>query len=246
MQQRFKYKRQASSYHGSLSFPVYLWISAPSKFSITWPLAPLRPHQPGLQSQSFGPDPEYPTHRRRTGQTAVPARQPQGQPDAGRDTSFKRYARRPNNGGNGCSRSWQRIPSLHGEISLYCSVTAATSILPQILGAFRQSHPGVQIKLQTGDAAEALDRLNNRDAQVTIAPCPSIFRIRSSLWSWPARPCCLSPPRKGSCRCWTARRNRLAAHPLIMAEQGLSRIRIDRWFRQKAYPAQHLCRGGGQ
>ena len=59
--------------------------------------------------------------------------------------------------------------TLRGEISLFCSVTAATSILPPLLRTFRMNHPGVQIKLQTGDAAEALDRLTHREVEVTIA-----------------------------------------------------------------------------
>lgn len=123
---------------------------------------------------------------------------------------------------------------LHGEISLYCSVTAATSILPRILSAFRHHHPGVQIKLQTGDAAEALDRLNNRDAQVTIAALPEQLPESVSFIELDRTPLLFIAPRDGELPMttpygtidWTRT-------PVILPEQGLSRIRIDRWFREK-------------
>jgi LysR family positive regulator for ilvC len=124
--------------------------------------------------------------------------------------------------------------TLQGEISLYCSVTAATSILPRILGAFRQDHPGVQIKLQTGDAAEALDRLNDREAQVTIAALPEQLPASVIFVELARTPLLFIAPREGELPVIDSRGeidwNRT---PVILAEQGLSRIRIDRWFRDK-------------
>ncbi|WP_448874243.1 HTH-type transcriptional activator IlvY [Desulfobulbus propionicus] len=124
--------------------------------------------------------------------------------------------------------------TLHGEISLYCSVTAAISILPGILGAFRQGHPGVQIKLQTGDAAEALDRLNDLDAQVTIAALPEQLPESVIFIELAQTPLLFIAPQEGELP-------RMDGHgeidwtrtPVILAEQGLSRIRIDRWFSEK-------------
>ena len=62
--------------------------------------------------------------------------------------------------------------ALHGDISLYCSVTAAYGILPGILGRFRKGCPEVQIKLQTGDAAQGLTRLRNGEVEVIIDALP--------------------------------------------------------------------------
>ncbi|MDD2463335.1 MAG: HTH-type transcriptional activator IlvY [Desulfobulbus sp.] len=123
---------------------------------------------------------------------------------------------------------------LHGEISLYCSVTAATSILPRILGAFRQNHPGVQIKLQTGDAAEALDRLNDRDAQITIAALPEQLPDSVSFVELARTPLLFIAPREAGLPMVDAK-GAIDWHrtPVILAEQGLSRIRIDRWFKEK-------------
>ncbi len=147
---------------------------------------------------------------------------------------FKRYAEE-------MEQRWQILlqdlsddAPLHGEISLYCSVTAATSILPRILGAFRRRHPGVQIKLQTGDAAEALDRLNDREAQVTIAALPEQLPASVIFIELARTPLVFILPHEGG----QPTRDEQGAidwsrTPVILAKQGLSRIRIDHWFKEK-------------
>lgn len=147
---------------------------------------------------------------------------------------FKRYAEE-------MEQHWQQMlqelgddTTLHGEISLYCSVTAATSILPRILGAFRSEQPGVQIKLQTGDAAEALDRLNSREAQVTIAALPEQLPEAVVFIELARTPLLLIAPQGGTQPVLDARGNiNWSRTPVILAEQGLSRVRIDRWFADK-------------
>ncbi|MBF0259629.1 MAG: LysR family transcriptional regulator [Desulfamplus sp.] len=61
---------------------------------------------------------------------------------------------------------------LRGTLSIYGSVTAVYSILPNILKKYRQMHPRVQINLETGDAAKALVKLQNGDVDISIAALP--------------------------------------------------------------------------
>ncbi|MBF0469438.1 MAG: LysR family transcriptional regulator [Desulfamplus sp.] len=61
---------------------------------------------------------------------------------------------------------------LRGTLSLYGSVTAVYSILPNILKKYRKMHPQVQINLETGDAAKALGKLQNGDVDISIAALP--------------------------------------------------------------------------
>src|SRR5690606_26158318 len=44
---------------------------------------------------------------------------------------------------------------LRGQLSIYCSVTASYSFLYEILTEFRVNHPGIAIKLHTGDPAQS-------------------------------------------------------------------------------------------
>lgn len=60
-----------------------------------------------------------------------------------------------------------------GDLSVFCSVTAAQTYLPRILEKIRQRYPEVNIKLDTGDHAFALSKLSDRrqdsHADATIA-----------------------------------------------------------------------------
>ena len=50
---------------------------------------------------------------------------------------------------------------LSGQLSLYCSVTAAQTYLPTILDSMRQRYPSIDIKLDTGDHELALTRISD-------------------------------------------------------------------------------------
>jgi LysR family positive regulator for ilvC len=121
--------------------------------------------------------------------------------------------------------------NLKGELSMYCSVTAAYSILPAILSRYRRNHPDVQIKLETGDAARALSKLQNRDADVTIAALPEKLPRHLEFFKMTTSPLVFIAPIKfedmvtyeGNDINWEAT-------PLIIPDQGLSRERIDQWF----------------
>lgn len=55
----------------------------------------------------------------------------------------------------------QQKDALSGELSLYCSVTAAQTYLPKILDSMRKLYPLVDIKLDTGDHELALRRISD-------------------------------------------------------------------------------------
>lgn len=55
----------------------------------------------------------------------------------------------------------QQKDELSGELSLYCSVTAAQTYLPKILDSVRLRYPSVDIKLDTGDHELALRRISD-------------------------------------------------------------------------------------
>ena len=77
-------------------------------------------------------------------------------------------------------RQWQSIKqslagddqTLRGEVSIYCSVTASYSFLYDLLSRLRATHPGIEIKLHTGDAEHAIGRILSGDEEITIAARP--------------------------------------------------------------------------
>lgn len=120
---------------------------------------------------------------------------------------------------------------LRGQLFLYGSVTAALSILPEIIGRYRSVHPKVQIRLETGDPAKALPRLISRSADAVIAVLPdkppeklSFLNLRTSPLVFIASrhfPDIIH--RKDGRVDWEKT-------PLVLADVGVSRERMDQWL----------------
>ena len=124
--------------------------------------------------------------------------------------------------------------TLGGEISLYCSVTAAYSILPAIFQKFRSVHPDVHINLQTGDAALALNTLQNREVDITVAALPASLPERVEYLKILETPLVFIAPGAFPETVQYKEKNiDWQNTPVILANIGLSRERTDRWFHEK-------------
>ncbi|MEW7313077.1 HTH-type transcriptional activator IlvY [Buttiauxella gaviniae] len=129
----------------------------------------------------------------------------------------------------------QEEPSLSGELHLFCSVTAAYSHLPPILDRFRAEHPNVEIKLTTGDAADAVEKVDANEADLAIAGKPETlppgiaFSMLENLAVALIAPALACPVRLQVNQPdpdW-------AKVPFILPDQGPVRRRIELWFRSK-------------
>ncbi len=125
--------------------------------------------------------------------------------------------------------------TLKGEISLYCSVTACYSILPDIIARFRQAYPEIHLKLQTGDEALAVQRIQDGEADVAVAARPDSlvegmdFRtiVQTPLvFIAPSFPCAVAGLVERHPIPW-------AEVPMVLSERGLARKRVDSWFRAR-------------
>ena len=76
-----------------------------------------------------------------------------------------------------------RADQLRGQLSIYCSVTASYSFLYDILAEFRKQHPGIAIKLHTGDPAQSLERVLNGQEDIAIAAKPDALPVGISFKS---------------------------------------------------------------
>lgn len=130
--------------------------------------------------------------------------------------------------------------SIRGSISVFASVTACQSFLPALLSRFREAYPAVQLKLETGYAVSALDRLESGDVDVTVAALPArvprhlasrVVTVTPLILVAPSAPCEVS--RKVDKR--TIDWNEV---PLILPAQGLAREAADRWFRARRVKPQ--------
>lgn len=124
---------------------------------------------------------------------------------------------------------------LTGEISIYCSVTASYSFLYDLLSDFRLHHPRIELKLHTGDPADAMSRVLAGEEDMAITPrprsTPSALAFKSLTRSplvfiAPTAPAPWAPaaPAAPSAKQWRG-------VPMILSEAGLSREYADTWFR---------------
>lgn len=124
---------------------------------------------------------------------------------------------------------------LVGELTLFCSVTAAYSHLPEILDRFRLHHPLVEIKLSTGDAADAVEKIQSHQADLAIAGKPKQLPSGVEFIKLGEIEMVLLIPKLNSSFSDKLHQKVPDWHniPFILPEHGPSRHRIDLWFKQQ-------------
>ena len=125
---------------------------------------------------------------------------------------------------------------LTGELSLFCSVTASYSFLYELLSRFRQQHPGIEIKLHTGDTATTLDRIIAEQEDIGIAALPDKIPPSLRAQVLGSTPLVFIAPRAGPysrLRMEESKKIPWATIPLILSESGLAREQVDRWLKDK-------------
>lgn len=118
---------------------------------------------------------------------------------------------------------------LHGQLSIYCSVTASYSFLYDILTEFRVKHPGIAIKLHTGDPAQSIERVQAGYEDIAIAAKPE--KLPTGISFKPIAHSslvfiCAKEHQEWKEADW----NRI---PIIIPEEGLPRERLNLWFNEQ-------------
>ena len=137
--------------------------------------------------------------------------------------------------------NWERFKSslvqedLRGEIILYGSVTAAYGVLSELFSRFRILHPQIHLKLETGDSAQAVEKILDGSADVAVAARPDSLAKVLSFKTLTTTPLTFIGPVVDCEVTQTIKQNPIpwVDVPLIIAEQALSRKRVEEWFRRK-------------
>lgn len=139
---------------------------------------------------------------------------------------------------------WQQLSAdlqldpgdLRGQVSIYCSVTASYSVLSPLLAPFRSAHPQIEIMLHTGDQADAVGRIHAGGEDLAVAACPDDLPRKLVFLTLMDSPLRLIAPGFDcgvSEQLGNAPASRFADIPFIVAERGLSKQRVDAWFRAR-------------
>jgi len=129
---------------------------------------------------------------------------------------------------------------LHGEISMYCSVTASYSILFELLNEFRQNHPSIEIKLHTGDPEHAIARVIAGQEDITIAAHPNTLPRGTVFKHITDSPLVFIAPKAsrllkahGLSNLPPKSSEQWESTPMILSEGGVARNRVDDWFKAR-------------
>lgn len=131
---------------------------------------------------------------------------------------------------------------LTGRLPIFCSVTASYSYLINLLTPFRHYHPKVDIQLSTGDPADALDWLKDGRVDLAIAAKPDEMPAGLEFIELgdiplqllvPQLPCPVTQILNQQPLPWEEL-------PFIMAERGVTRVRIAQWCARMGFtPSIH-------
>ena len=140
-----------------------------------------------------------------------------------------------------CEAVKKDTEGLAGEITVFCSVTAAYSVLSEILEPFRRRYPDIEIKLRTGDQADGISHLLKGDDDIAIAARPDKLSPRLHfqtlthsplLFIYPAIHCAVESHIHHHLE--AVKTLPWAEIPFIVSERGLARTRLDQWFRTQS------------
>lgn len=161
---------------------------------------------------------------------------------------FREYAEEVERKWNDLQKQLVDKQNLKGNISLYCSLTAAQTFLPTMLNIFRQQYGGIQLHLQTGDAADAMEKLYNGSVDIIIAALPEQVSPEVNSVAIATTPLVFVAPLHGvETVVWREGAIDWQETPLILAEKGLSRVRIEKWFEaQKITPKVYAQVAGNE
>ncbi len=126
----------------------------------------------------------------------------------------------------------QEIAPLKGTLKIYCSVSASYIFIPRLLSELRLLHPELEISLETGDPANALDFLNHDGIDFVIAPKPKELNENIELVDLIAFPLAMIAPRNPAYPLngldYT---NTLDNIPMVLPERGKLRTDIEDYFK---------------
>ena len=134
---------------------------------------------------------------------------------------------------------------LHGEISMYCSVTDSYSFLFEILARFRRDYPRIEIKLHTGDPEDAIGRVLSGDEDIAIGAKPKNLQAGLAFKPVAVSPLVFITAKVNEKILQQADAENWSDSPMILPERGLARRRVDERFRSLGVQANIYAQVAG-
>ncbi|WP_026292690.1 HTH-type transcriptional activator IlvY [Rubritalea marina] len=122
--------------------------------------------------------------------------------------------------------------SVEGRLSIYASVTAVYSLLPDLLEGYRAAFPKVRLNLRTGAAEESLDALFAGDIDMAVAALPDRLSDRVDFLPLQTTQLVFISPRGAGFDDHYETPADIGKLPLVLPRSGVSRGRVDQCLRE--------------
>ncbi len=124
-----------------------------------------------------------------------------------------------------------------GIVKIFCSVTASYLFIPRLLNELHLTAPNLEIKLETGDPAEALQKLEDPDTDFVISALPNEIPDNIRYVDLVTFPLILIAPKKPrfTTECDLSSGD-LSGVPFVMPEKGQLRYEVEKFFQTLEVP----------
>lgn len=136
-------------------------------------------------------------------------------------------------------RDWDKVcedliydGAVQGVVSLFASVTAVHSVLPDLLESYRVSYPDVRLSLQTGAAEDSIEKLVAGEIDIAVAALPDRQMDRVEFLPLLTTNLVFVGPKKKQKNLVYSEPNDLRKLPLVLARSGVSRARVNQCLRE--------------
>ncbi|MGJ8673269.1 HTH-type transcriptional activator IlvY [Rubritalea sp.] len=136
-------------------------------------------------------------------------------------------------------RDWENVcedlvddGSVQGAVSIYASVTAVYTVLPNLLESYRAAYPKVKLSLKTGAAEDSIEKLVAGEIDMAVAALPDRQIARVEFLPLLTTNLVFVGPKKPTAGVEYKEPQDLRKLPLVLARSGLSRVRMDQCLRE--------------
>ena len=121
-----------------------------------------------------------------------------------------------------------------GTLSLYASITAVYSLLPDLLEAYRKTYPEVQLELRTGAAEKAVLQVESGEIDIAVAALPDRRSMGIEFLPIMVTPLIFIAGKQFAASIGQIKNRQLDLDqvPLVLPQAGLSRRRLDKWLKK--------------
>lgn len=147
---------------------------------------------------------------------------------------FRTYARQSLQEWQHFRASLKNEEAIAGTVSIYASITAVYSLLPDLLESFRATYPDVHLDLRTGAAEQAIEQIETGEIDLAVAALPDRQLARLEFMPLTETPLVFIAPKKADETMSPEKDGELdlSRAPLVLPQSGLARHRIDHWLKK--------------